>query len=302
MRPNLPLAVIFMLIVTVAYAALAAFSKVAQAQGLTAYQVVFFQNLFCLLVIVPVVVVRRGWGGFGTGRLGLNLVRDLAGAIGFLLFTLALSHISLTDALLLNNTGPLFLPLVIWVWMRRKMNPKLWWGMALGFIGVVLILRPSLAGISPYMILALASGLAMAIVLLSIRLLNQTEGPYVILFYYFLVSSIILAPPTFVLWQPVSAEGWLLLMLVGVSLLLLQVFLVMALQRGMAAVLSPMLYLVIVWSVIIDWAVWDLPPLWTSIVGALLVIVGGVLSILLGQGTIPGAAPQTKLPPKSHHR
>lgn len=285
-RQNLWLGLLFMFLAGLALAEVGAVGKVVQ-QRVSPLVVVFVQNLVSLLCVIPIVLIRRGWRGFATQHIGLHLIRDFAGSIGFLLFFISLSYISLTDGILLNNTGPLFVPFIVWVWLHHRFPTRMYWGVILGFIGVVFILQPKHDGFQWAMLLALLSGITMAITFVAIRLLNRTEGPFVILFYYFLVGSLLTLPLAIWKWQAIAPLDWLLMILVGAGILLLQVSMVLAFQWGAASVLAPLIYLSLIWSTLIDWLVWNQVPNWLSTIGIVLVVIGGVVSLVLSGSKTP---------------
>jgi drug/metabolite transporter (DMT)-like permease len=258
-----------------------AVSKYVQ-QHVSPYEVVFFQSAVGLICTIPLLAVMEGWRGLATKCLGHHLVRDVSGILGYLLLFIALNYMSLTEATLLNSTGPLFVPFIFWVWLHERIPARLWWGIVIGFLGVVFILQPFQEAFHWQLILALGSGLGMGISFVAIRLLLRTEGPYVILFYYFLVGVIMTLPLAIWKWTPAASWlDWLYLLLVGLGTLGVQLTMVWAFQRGRASVLSPLIYLVLVWTTIIDWLVWKQVPNWLSWVGILLVVVGGILSLIL---------------------
>src|SRR5687768_6744418 len=92
------------------FALMATFVKVA-SQRLPGVMVVFARNLLALLFIAPL-ALRGGWDGLRTGRMGEHLGRTAAGLASMYCFFFAIQRLPLADAVLLQYTVPLFLPLV----------------------------------------------------------------------------------------------------------------------------------------------------------------------------------------------
>ncbi len=271
-----------MLLSSLASGGMAAFGKEA-GRFVTAYQIVFIQNLFGALCLFPMILMRWGWSGFKTQMVAAHLLRDLAGTACFVLFFLAVADISLINAVLLLNTAPLLMPFVVWVWIRRRPEARIWWGVVVGFIGVVLILNPGASAFQPGMILGFLSGLLSAIAYVTVRFLNRTEEPLLINFYYFLVGSLLLLPVAIWQWRATGWWGWSMLIGNAVCVVLSLITVTWAFRLGRIYVLSALIYLAIIWSGILGWIFWGTIPTFLSAIGAILVILGGLLSIFLGK-------------------
>src|SRR4029077_12676013 len=97
-----------------------------------------------------------------------------------------------------------------------------------------------------------------------------------ILFYYFLLSTAMAMPIAALDWQPFEARAWIYLLGIGFAQLLSQVFIVRAYRYASSVKLGPLVYTVIVFTALIDWAVWDRAPTLFVIIGMTLVIGGGL--------------------------
>jgi len=84
----------------------------------------FALSLVGLIFTIPV-LMRSGWHDLATNRIGLLIVRALLGLLGFGFLFLAITKISLTNALLLNNCAPLILPIVLRLWIKVKIDRRL---------------------------------------------------------------------------------------------------------------------------------------------------------------------------------
>ena len=107
-------AVYFSLLMVLVASTTVAATKFASARVSTE-AIVTVQFLVCLLLSLPF-TLRRGVGALRTERGGLHLFRGAAGVLGFYLFYAALEHIPMVDAMLLRQSAPLTVPLVVWCW------------------------------------------------------------------------------------------------------------------------------------------------------------------------------------------
>jgi drug/metabolite transporter (DMT)-like permease len=296
--------IVLTMLAFLAVAVMSALAKAATSAGVQAEVLTFFQNFLSLLLFLPW-LLRGGFASLKTQRPGLHLVRAVTGLLSqYLLFVALDLKIPLVDAVLLANAAPLFIPLVVWVWQRQRISARLWASLVIGFVGIILILQPGMGVISWGTPLAIAAGAFSAVALVAVRHLNTTEPPARILFYYFLISSVLTAPfivvnPFVVVkWSTPESRAWIWLLGVGVSMAISQLLLILAYQQASPSRLSPFNYSVVVFSGLIGWIIWDHVPNLLSLSGILLVCLGGILSTFQFHrvhGHLPAARPRVEL-------
>lgn len=237
-----------------------------------------FQNGVGLLVVVPF-ALRGGWAPVRTSRIGLHMLRAATGTACWYCLFFAITRIPLANATLLTYSAPLWMPLVAWVVTRRRTARATWVGAGIGFAGVVLVLQPQSSGFDVGALVALAGALFLAVAMMSVRWLGSTEPLLRILFYYFLLSTVLAVPIAVLDWQPVGSDAWIWLVALGCAQLLSQGLIVVAYRFASAEKVGPVIYSVIVFSALIDWIVWDHPPTYIACCGAALVLAGGFVAV-----------------------
>jgi drug/metabolite transporter (DMT)-like permease len=204
---------------------------------------------------------------------------------------MAVRSTPLLDSVLLSNAAPLFIPLVVFVWFGKTVRPMVWLSLAIGLIGIVLIIKPSPEMFrNPASLLALAAGFFSALALVATNKLTETEPPARILVYNFGLSTLLLAPVCMWVWRPLTARQWLLLLGVGVSYALTQYLIIRAYRYASAAELSPFNYTVVIFSGLLGWWFFNNVPDAVAILGTLLICAGGILSIVAGHSEGRGHA------------
>jgi len=249
----------------------------------------FFQYAIAFLCFVPS-GLRMGPAALGTQRVSLQIFRSLAGSACQLLFFLSLGSLPLLDASLLSNSAPLFIPLVVWLWFRKPVSHTVWFSLLIGLAGVVLTIHPGPQLLrNPAALLALASGVLSAVALVATNRLAETDPPSRTLLWNFGVSTVLLIPVAVIVWTPLPARAWLLLLSVGVLYALTQWFIILAYRYAGAAELSPFNYSVVVFSGILGWMFFANIPGLSAVAGTLLISAGGILSIRTGHPEGKGA-------------
>jgi drug/metabolite transporter (DMT)-like permease len=290
-KENLVAGVVF---ATLAFASLAVMSALAKEAGQHAATevIVLFQNLICILAVAPV-ALRRGFGPLATGRIGMHVLRAATGTGAWLALFFAIGMIPLTNAVLLTYSAPLWLPLIAWMLGGQRVGGRVWAGVAIGFVGIVLVLHPSNSPLNLGAVLGLLAAVLLALALLSVRWLSTTEPTERILFYYFLLSTLLIAPFAAYAWRAPDGWAWLYLVGIGICLLASQVLIIVAYRHASAVTLAPIIYSVIVFTALINWLVWGRAPTLLEAAGMLVVIGGGVIAVTGGRAAPPqvGRAP-----------
>lgn len=260
-------------------AAMSAFGKAA-AQVSTA-MIGFFQSFISLVLFLPW-TLRHGLADLRTTQLPLHIARALAGLLSQVLFFWAVKEMTLVDAVLLVNAAPLFIPIVALLWNRTPITPAVGVSLLVGFIGVVLIIKPGADLFTdPSALIALSAALFSAIALVSVNKLSGHNRPDTILFYYFFIASLATLPFAVAGWSEPTPREWGLLVGVGVFMAAAQLLIILAYQHASAGQIAPFNYSVVIFSGLIGWAVWHNTLDWISAGGILLVCAGGILSVLL---------------------
>lgn len=237
-----------------------------------------FQNAICLLFVLPV-VSRGGFAALRTKRIGLHLLRAATGTGCWYALFVAIKQIPLANATLLTYSAPLWMPLIAWAVTRQRVAVPTWLGAGIGFFGILLVLQPQGHGFSAGELSALAGALLLAVAMMSVRWLGATEPVTRILFYYFLLATVLSVPIAIADWQPITPQGWPWLIALGFAQFFSQALIVVAYRYASAEKVGPFIYTVIVFTAVIDWIVWDHRPTVATYLGMALVIGGGVLAM-----------------------
>ena len=168
--------------------------------------VVLFQNLIAIMFIAPI-ALRGGWAMLQTDKIGLHILRAATGTACWYALFVAITMMPLTNAILLSFSAPLWMPVIAWLVTRERASTATWFGAALGFVGVVLVLQPHHHHFNVGTLFALAGAVLLAVALMSVRWLGATEPMPRILFYYFLLSTVMAIPIAALQWHSVAGTG-----------------------------------------------------------------------------------------------
>lgn len=262
----------------------AALGKVAQS-SVEPGQFLWLLILLALGVLLPIESVRRGEdlrAGFKAEVLPYFLLRAVFGLCGFYLFIWAAGLGSLVSANVLLNTTPILIPVIGVVALGKQISGRLWAAIALGFIGLLLVVQPNADLLrNPANLIGLGAGLSAAIEFLTVRSLNRTQSPLSQTLYYLLIGAVIMAPIALWQWQPLTAHTLSLTVAAAASFLSFQLLLVKAYRYAEPHQIGVFQYSSVIFSAIIGWLFFQEIPNGISVVGMVLITLGGGLTILI---------------------
>jgi drug/metabolite transporter (DMT)-like permease len=239
--------------------------------------VVFFRSGFGLLTLLPFIIGVD----LRTTQVREHLIRSLAGIASMYCFFYTLAHMRLADAVLLNYSLPIFIPFVESAWLGEDFPRRLWIPVAVGFVGVIVILRPGSGLMEPVALLGVASALFAAVAQVGVRRLTRTEPVARIVFYFAITATGLSALPTAVSWRTPHGPVWLAALAMGLTATGGQLAMTRAYAHAPASQVGPFIYSSVVFAAGLDWLFWRTLPDAFTLAGGALVVAAGILSLRL---------------------
>jgi drug/metabolite transporter (DMT)-like permease len=241
------------------------------------FEVAFFRNLFGLVFMLPW-LLRVGLSGLQTGRLKLYFWRVVIGLASMLTWFAALAILPFAQAIALSFAAPLFATIMAGTMLGETVRARRWTATIVGFVGVLIIVRPGLSGLSVGAGLALVSAALSSISVIVVKQLSRTESINAVVTYMVLLMTPMSLLPALFYWQWPPLAVWPLLVGMGLAGTLGHLCYVRALQMAEASAVMPYDYTRLLFAAIIGWIVFgEVPDFWTWVGAA--VIVGAALYI-----------------------
>ncbi|MEO6102709.1 MAG: DMT family transporter [Pseudoxanthomonas sp.] len=248
-------AAILMLGSTMAFGMMAVAIRLATAYVPT-QEVAFFRNAFGLLALLPI-LLRPGHAPLGTGQLPRYFLRSVIGLGSMLCGFWALGHLPLTQAVSLSYSTPLFVTIAAALWLGENVRARRWAAVIIGFIGVLVIVRPGSAEFTPGTLIALLAAVLSALVAIQIKQLTRIDGADTVVFYtYVFWVPLSLIPAVFV-WVWPTGIAWAWLAATGVFGTLGQLLWTRALRLGEVSALTPISFMQLPLVAVMGWWLFD---------------------------------------------
>ncbi len=264
-----------LLVATVLFAVTDAIAKWLGGEGIHAAQIVFHRYSFGLIPVIVAIAVVRG-RGLRTRRPIAHIVRGLLMCSTLLLFFWGLRYVPLAEAIAVAFTAPLFITVLSIPMLGEKVGPHRWAAVGVGFLGMLVILRPGFAAFQPEMLFIVASAVMFAIAVLYTRRITATETNAAIFTYTTMIAAIAMSPFAAMTWHPPTEFELALLFVIGMIGGAAHFLVIVAYRHTAAAVNATLEYFALLWAIVIGWYVWsEVPDLWV-LAGALVVAAAGV--------------------------
>jgi drug/metabolite transporter (DMT)-like permease len=243
-------------------------------------QIMFFR---CTLALVPVLVIIAMRGGMmilRTRQWPLHLLRGLmgVGAMGLAFYAFVL--MPLANAVSIMHTAPLFMTLLSVLLLRERVGIRRWSAVIIGFIGMLLVVRPGAGMLESGSLYMLAAAFLIGCTTIVIRILGRLDDPVCITFYFTLTGVVVsLAGLLYQGWLTPTRNDLLLLMLVGLLGGMAQYLMTLSYQHLALGTVAPLKYLTIVCSGVIAYLVWGEVPDLQSIIGISIIVASGLYTM-----------------------
>ena len=185
------------------------------SEQLHAFEIAFFRNFFGLIVALPL-LLHHGPGLLRTRQLPKYLVRCVIGIVSMLASFWAISQLPLAEAVSLAYSTPIFVTIAAVLLLGEVVRGRRWAAVALGFIGVLIIVRPGAETFQMASLAAVFAAVLSAIVAIQIKQLSRTEPADAIVIYTTLLWVPMSLLPAVFVWEWPQGITWLWVIAAGV--------------------------------------------------------------------------------------
>jgi drug/metabolite transporter (DMT)-like permease len=228
----------------------------------------------------------------------LQIARSLLIVAEIGLFVLAIRVLTLAETHALFASFPLIVTALSAVFLRETVGIRRWAAVLVGFVGVLIIVRPGTGVFQLESLIALAAAAMFAAYHVLTRVVGRDDGPNTSLIYMAVIGAAVMTLIGPFYWIEPTPEAWGFLALLSLSGASGHLLLIMALSKAPASTLQPFNFTLLVWATLMGFLVFgNLPDLWT-IVGGAIVVASGLYTILRERKrAVPQPPAETRVKP-----
>jgi drug/metabolite transporter (DMT)-like permease len=238
---------------------------------LPAAELLFFRGAFGIVFLMPL-VLWRGWRSVATRYPWMHLLRTCFGTASMFAVFYSVTHMPLADATAILFSSPLFATVFAVLILRETVGWRRATATVVGFAGILVMMRPGAEAFDPVALVAVAGALMTGALAIIIRRLSGKDSPYIIIFWFTTVGSLIALPFALAVWVPPLASDWPLLVLIGFLGLIGQTAFTFAFSTGESSAVAPFDYVRLIFAGLFGYLFFaELPDEW-SLTGAAIIM------------------------------
>ena len=248
-----------------------------------AVQILFLRNLIALPVAMLIALRIGGPAALRTARPLAHLVRGALWLCAAALFFTGLGRLGLAEATAILFAAPIFITALSALVLKERVGRWRWGAVGLGFIGVLVVVRPGGAAFQPAALFPLGTAFFYAALMISARWVDPRESVWTMMLYLVGAGALVSGLASLAVWTPLhAADAWLfagiaLFGTLGITLM------TQAFRVAPAAVVAPFDYTALIWATALGWAIWRDVPDAATWAGAAIIMASGAVVLMRGE-------------------
>jgi len=264
------------------FSILDAFQKTAVINH-SIFQLLFIRYIFTLLLSCSEAKRKKNYKFWQSNNVKLQVLRSFFSIIESGCFVLAFRYLSLADVHSVGSLTPVIIVALSALILKENVSPKTWIAIFVGFLGVLIILRPGLSIFDIKSLLPLMAAFFLGLYQVVTRKVSENDSTETSLFYTSLIGFIVMSILAFVYWQPLTLNSYFLFTGIGIFFSMGIYFQIIALSKARASIIQPFHYTLIFWAIILGYLVYDDLPNIPTIVGAIIIAASGIYVLRAGK-------------------
>jgi len=241
-------------------------------------QILFARQMGMTLILAPL-LIKSFPGSLKSGQLHLQFGRIFFALIAMLCGFTAVIKMPLADATAIAFAKSFFVTIFAVLFLKETVGVYRWSAVVVGFVGVLIMIRPGAIGFSVYGFMALAAAASAGLVMVIIRLLSRTDSNNTILAYQAIGVGLVMAIPGILQWVPPTPKEWALLAGIGVVGFFAQKANVYAYSYGEASLLASLDYVRLIYATLFGWLLFSELPSISTGVGAGIIVLASIYTV-----------------------
>ena len=247
--------------------------------SLDTFQVMEMRSVIGFVMLLPLVHMAGGLKAMRTQRPLQHIGRNVAHYAGQFGWLHALTMIPLAELVSIEFTTPIWTALLAVPFLGEKLNRRKIAAIAIGMVGVLIIVRPGSAAIQTGHLIILASAVMFAIAVVMVKSLTRTDNVVRIIFWMLIIQSLIGLVPAIQAWRDPPAELWPWILVISFTGTSAHYCAARALVHADATVVMPMDFLRLPFTAAVGWLLYSEAIDAFTALGALLILAGNFFNI-----------------------
>ena len=243
------------------------------------FQLLFIKYCFVLLLSLFESYRKKNYTFYKSHNKKLQIFRSTLSVIESGCFILSFKYLSLAEAHSIAALTPVLVVALSAIILREYVSLKTWVAIFIGFLGVLIIMRPGLSIFDPKSLIPLTGAFFLSIYQIVTRKVSEIDSNETSLFFTSIVGMILMGFIGYNYWQPIMEYSFLFFISMGVFYSLGLYFQIIALSIVKAGIIQPFHYTLIFWAIIFGYVFYDDLPDLPTLIGGLVIAVSGIYTL-----------------------
>ena len=245
------------------------------------FQILLVKYTFVLLLSFFESRRKKNYTFYKSENIKIQLLRSILSIIESACFILSFRYLSLADAHSIASLTPVLVVALSAIILREHVSLRTWVAIFIGFIGVLIIMRPGLSIFDPKSLIPLAGAFFLSIYQIVTRKASAKDSTETSLFYTSIVGIVLMGIIGYSFWQPLMNYSILFFIAIGIFFSLGLYFQIIALSMARAGIIQPFHYTLIFWAIILGYIFYDDFPDIPTLLGASVITVSGIYTLYI---------------------
>ena len=245
------------------------------------FQLLFIKYCFVLFLSLIESQRKKNYSFYKSGNVKIQILRSILSIIESACFILSFRYLSLADAHSIASLTPVLVVALSALILREHVSLKTWLAIFVGFIGVLIIMRPGLSIFDPKSLIPLAGAFFLSVYQIVTRKASEKDPNETSLFYTSIVGIILMGVIGYNFWQPLMEYSLIYFIAIGFFFSLGLYFQIIALSMARAGIIQPFHYTLIFWAIILGYIFYDDFPDIPTLIGALVITISGIYTLYI---------------------
>ena len=245
------------------------------------FQILLVKYTFVLLLSFFESRRKKNYTFYKSENIKIQLLRSVLSIIESACFILSFRYLSLADAHSIASLTPVLVVALSAIILREHVSLRTWVAIFIGFIGVLIIMRPGLSIFDPKSLIPLAGAFFLSIYQIVTRKASAKDSTETSLFYTSIVGIVLMGLIGYSFWQPLMDYSILFFIAIGIFFSLGLYFQIIALSMARAGIIQPFHYTLIFWAIILGLIFYNDFPDIPTLIGAFVITVSGIYTLYI---------------------
>ena len=245
------------------------------------FQLLFIKYCFVLILSVFESRRKKNYMFYKSGNVKIQLLRSVLSIIESGCFILSFRYLSLADVHSIGSLTPVLVVALSAIILREHVSVKTWIAIFVGFIGVLIIMRPGLSIFDLKSLIPLMAAFFLSIYQILTRKASEKDSTETSLFYTSIVGIFLMGSIGYNFWQPMMDYSLIFFIAIGVFYSLGLYFQIIALSMARAGIIQPFHYTLIFWAIVLGLIFYNDFPDIPTLIGALVITVSGIYTLYI---------------------